>query len=117
MITGSCHCGAVSFEVAHPPKRLVSCNCSICRRVAALWVHSPPAKGVVLNAPEGSTNIYSWGDKSLQFHSCKVCGCTTHWSGVNGGRFAVNFRMVDPDSYKNIPVRRFDGADTWEFLD
>lgn len=117
MIKGACHCGAVSFEVAQTPARIVACNCSICRRVAALWVHSPPADGVVLYAPEGSTHAYSWGDKGLLFHSCKTCGCTTHWAAVDGGRIAVNFRMVAPEAYKNIPVRHFDGADSWEFLD
>jgi len=117
VISGSCHCGAVSFEAAQVPERLVSCNCSICRRYVALWVHSPPLEGLVLNVPEGATRTYSWGDKDLLFHSCKTCGCITHWTGVKGSRFAVNFRMADPEDIKDIPVRHFDGADSWEFLD
>lgn len=117
MINGACHCGAANFSLAVPPERIVACNCSICRRYAALWVHAPPADGVVLNVPEGATNTYSWGDKNLIFHSCKTCGCVTHWMGTDGGRFAVNFRMVAPEDYKYIPVRCFDGADSWTFLD
>lgn len=95
----------------------MECNCSICRRYAALWVHAPPAEGVVLNAPEGVTNTYSWGDKDLLFHSCKTCHCLTHWSGREGPRFAVNVRLADPAEIADIPVRHFDGADTWTFLD
>lgn len=42
MIEGSCHCGNVRFSVSETPKWLTSCNCSICRRVAALWGHFDP---------------------------------------------------------------------------
>ena len=117
MIKGVCHCGAVGFEVAVTPAFLVSCNCSICRRYATLWVHSPQNAGVVMHAPEGSTHAYSWGDKDLLFHACKTCNCITHWSGREGPRFAVNMRLADPLDIADIRVRNFDGADTWEFLD
>ena len=30
---------------------------------------------------------------------------------------AVNLRLADPDVVAKVPVRHFDGADTWEFLD
>jgi hypothetical protein len=36
---GSCHCGAVQFELTESPETLVDCNCSICRRIGALWGH------------------------------------------------------------------------------
>jgi hypothetical protein len=30
---------------------------------------------------------------------------------------AVNLRLADPKDIKDIPLRHFDGADTWTFLD
>src|SRR5688572_27281889 len=33
MIRASCHCGAVTIDLAARPERLTSCNCSICRRL------------------------------------------------------------------------------------
>ena len=42
------------------------------------------------------------------------------WIGLDGkenSKMAVNFRMCEPDDYEGIRIRRFDGADTWEFLD
>lgn len=116
MIKGTCHCGAVSFEVTSTPKFAVSCNCSICRRLATLWVHAPPAT-VTLNAPDNATVPYVWGDKSLAFHTCRTCGCTTHWVGLTGERMAVNIRLAAPEAIKDLPIRHFDGADTWAFLD
>ena len=60
------------------------------------------------------------GDRLLAFHSCMTCGCTTHWKGVGANdpqNMAVNMAMCDENEIRDIPVRQFDGADTWEFLD
>ncbi|MCI2399370.1 hypothetical protein [Aliiroseovarius subalbicans] len=114
-IKGSCHCGAVTFEVGRPDF-LVSCNCSICRRYRTLWTHCPPNTGVI-HAGDGATLQYVWGDKELAFHSCKTCGCTTHWTGLTNDRFALNLALADPADIEGIRIRHFDGADTWEFLD
>lgn len=115
-IIGSCHCGAVTFEAASEPKWLVSCNCSICWRLGALWVHAPPAVATV-DAPANSTTVYIWGDRGIEFHSCSMCGCTTHWASVSGERIAVNMRLADPEAIKHIRIRHWDGADSWDWLD
>ncbi len=116
-IKGACHCGAVTFEADPKDRFLVTCNCSICRKLGTIWLHSPPAAAQV-NAPEGSTITYIWGDKELAFHSCKRCGCTTHWASLTGnGQLAVNIRLADPAATRDMPLRHFDGADSWEFLD
>ena len=91
----ACHCGAVTFELASRPKWMVSCNCSVCRSLGALWVHAPPAVATI-DAPPNSTKTYMWGDRGIEFHSCATCGCTTHWLGVSGGRVAVNMRRPIP---------------------
>lgn len=118
MITGSCHCGAVSFEFHGTPKWLVSCNCSACRRYGALWAHGTK-ENIVLHTPPGSVTAYSHGEKSLAFVSCKKCGCMTHWDSVDPSQpnCAVNMRMAPPEAIEGIRLRRFDGADTWEYLD
>jgi len=119
MINGSCHCGSVSFTFPNKPEWLTSCNCSVCRRFSTLWAYAPVSE-VKINAAPDATIAYVHGDKSLAMHSCKSCGGTTHWIGLDGdvsAKMAVNFRMCDPTDYENIQVRRFDGADTWQFLD
>lgn len=116
IITGSCHCGAVRYEITRP-KGATACNCSICRRLAALWVYAPPVKGRVIAEPD-ATIAYAWGDKGLAFHTCKTCGATTHWASLIDDRFAVNLRLADdPDIVATTRVRHFDGADSWTFLD
>ena len=118
MIKGSCHCGAVRFQLDDTPEWLTECNCSICKRLGARWAHADAAK-ITIEKSE-STSAYVWGDKSLAFHSCTTCGCTTHWESLQPGestRMAVNCRMAEPDQIAGLRVRHFDGADSWCFLD
>lgn len=32
-LTGSCHCGAVQYEVVSDIKKVVNCHCNLCRRM------------------------------------------------------------------------------------
>ena len=98
MIEASCHCGAVRMEIASAPEEVTDCACSICRRKGALWAYYSP-KQVRIIPPSGATAIYMWGDRELEFHSCKVCACSTHWSPVDKtyDRMGVNARMMAPE--------------------
>jgi len=115
--SGECHCGAVRFHVDDRPRWLTRCNCSICRRIGALWFHTSPTN-VTITAAENALDPYTTGDKILAIMRCQKCGCTTHWTPLNGhDRMAVNMNMVDPKAFENVRIRHFDGADTWAFVD
>jgi hypothetical protein len=119
MIEASCHCGALRIEVdAPPPETVTDCNCSNCRKRGLLWAYYSP-KQVRLIPPAGATSIYMWGDKVLELHTCKICGCTTHWSPVDKAydRMGVNARLMEPKVLAAARVRKLDGADTWTYLD
>lgn len=117
MVQGQCHCGAVKFTASKAPKALVDCNCSICRRLGALWGHVP-INSVTIVAPDDGTIRYAQGDKTLAINTCKTCGCTTHYESLTDGGeiMAVNFRMCAPEVVDEFEVRKFDGADTWTFI-
>jgi hypothetical protein len=68
---------------------------------------------------KGKTISYMHGDRTLSIHTCCNCGCTTHWENQQSelGHMAVNFRMCDPKVFAEYRIRRFDGADSWEFID
>ena len=119
MIEGRCHCGNVGFSVSEDPRWLTSCNCSICRRLGALWAHVD-IKSVEILAEDGATISYVQGDKTLAIHSCKNCGCTTHWENLHieeDSHMSVNFRMCSDADIGKFRVRRFDGAESWKFID
>lgn len=119
MLTGTCHCGAVSYQFTETPKHALSCNCSVCRRLGVTWIYAE-ASNVTLTHPKDGLIRYAWGDKNIVFNTCKSCGCTTHWvasEDPQSSRMAVNLALCDDAAAADIPVRRFDGADTWTFLD
>lgn len=119
MIEGACHCGAVSFTVPAAPEWLTECNCSLCRRLGALWAYYDPT-AVTIEAPGGATLAYVQGDRTLAVHTCKTCGCTAYWAPLGDDcreRMAVNFRLCEPRDLAGITVRHFDGADSWKYLD
>lgn len=118
MIKGTCHCGAVTIEVPGAPAYMIDCNCSICRRTRALWAFYAE-DAVRIDGDPAQTEDYIWGEKSLRTVRCKSCGCVTHWTSLkpgDAGRMGVNMANFEPDLVAALEVRRFDGADTWEYL-
>ena len=117
MIEGCCHCGAVKLAVATAPTEVTSCNCSICRRLGTLWAYYAPADVRVT----GPTVTYCQGDKTIDFHHCATCGCTTHWSPLphrDQNRMGINARLLEPEVLEAARVRRLDGASpNWRYLD
>ncbi len=119
MIKGSCHCGAVSFQFNEVPQWLTECNCSICRKLGALWAHAD-ISAIRIEKAEDATLRYSWGDKNLAFHTCRTCGCTTHWENLKpqeSSQMAVNCRLAEPETISELRIRHLDGADSWTYLD
>ena len=119
MFETSCHCGNVSLRTSKPPSSLTECNCSICRRYAALWAYYPAAK-VEIEIRETATSVYAWGDKTIDYHFCPQCACCTHYNtqlGSGKTRIAINARMAPPETIADIRMRKFDGARSWVYVD
>jgi len=110
MIEASCHCGALRMEIDVAPETVTDCACSICRRYGTLWAYYSP-KQVRLNPAEGATFVYMWGDRMIEFHTCKTCGCTTHWAPADKTRerMGVNARLMDPIVLAAAKVRKIAG--------
>ena len=119
MITGSCHCGAVRWIFDGTPDSATACNCTICRRYGALWAYDWLGHGIGV---QGETAGYRHGDREIEFHRCPTCGCVSWWQGAKPDpdgrtRIAVNLRLADdPGAIAAIPVRHFDGLDSWQDL-
>jgi hypothetical protein len=118
LIEGSCHCGAVRFAIPAAPKTVTDCNCSICRRLGALWAYFEQPE-VSLSAAPDATVSYVQGDRMLATHHCRTCGCTTHWESLQASsqRMGVNARLLEPSVLAKATIRRLDGADTWTVIE
>jgi hypothetical protein len=119
MFTAECHCGNLKLAAVEPPKSITRCNCSICHRLGALWAYY--ARGdVEIMTSDRPNHRYCWGEKTLTYHRCGVCGCTTHYTAAaeDGGELvAINCRMARPSDIGAVAVREFDGRVSWKYLD
>lgn len=115
----TCHCGNVSVEVETKPESIMSCNCSVCGRLGAMWSYYEQSDVTV--TAEKPLVHYRWGDEELDFGHCPTCGCVMYWAGNENSestRMGINTRMVVPrDVLADIPVQMFDGADSWTIVE
>jgi hypothetical protein len=116
-IHGSCHCGFAKWQFEGVPESATACSCTVCRRYGALWAYGYEGEGVTVSGP---TRAYLRGDE-IEFHFCVSCGGVAYWRGhiLNQDgrrRIAVNLRLSEPDAIAHVPIRRFDGLDTFEDL-
>ena len=117
MIRGSCHCGAVRWELDERPEGATACNCTVCRRYGVLWAYDYQDEGIRVS---GATRSYVRGE-SIEFHFCPVCGCVAFWRSRQPDddarrRIAVNLRLAEPEAVASVPIDHFDGLDTFEDL-
>ncbi len=107
-VSGSCHCGQVRVEATRAPDEVTHCNCSICKRLGALWAYYHPDEVRI----EGETSRYIWGDRTIVFHHCPTCGVTLCWMPLREGlkRVGINARVLQKVEAERLPVRGFDGA-------
>lgn len=110
---GSCHCGAVAFEVDldNGWDNIRRCNCSLCRRKGAVMASVPIDKLRVTKGADMLT-VYQWNSKTAQHYFCKVCGIYTHHRRrSNPSQFGFNVACmegVNPFDFKEIALG--DGA-------
>jgi hypothetical protein len=84
-----------------------------------LWAYYEVGSVLIEGHPE-NTAEYIWGDRTLRTVRCKTCGVATHWEPLvpkSGQKHGVNLRNFDPKLLQSVQVRKFDGADTWTFIE
>jgi len=108
-VTGSCHCGAVVFEVDldNGLENARRCNCSLCRRKGAVMVGVPLDRLRVVQGADKLT-LYQWNSRTAKHYFCSVCGIYTHHQRrSNPNEYGVNVGCldgVDPFALGEVPV-------------
>ena len=110
---GSCHCGAVKFEVEAPEDLEVDdCNCSICSKSGFLHLIVPLSKFQLL-AGEAALETYTFNTGVAKHSFCKVCGIKPFYvPRSNPDGMDVNVRCLDTQP-KSMRIVAFDGQN-WE---
>ena len=91
-----CDCGAIRIELAQAPQQIFDCQCSFCQKKGVLWAYFAVDQ-VQIVAAETATTPYLRGPRLSEFHTCRTCGCTTHWRPTDGrNEMGVNARLLEP---------------------
>lgn len=74
LLHGSCHCGAVKFEVRTPITPASRCNCSLCRRKGALMSPGFAGDQLKIVSGEDALTMYQFNTRVAKHYFCKHCG-------------------------------------------
>lgn len=107
--TGSCHCGAVQFEIDTEFTEFTKCDCSLCAKKNAVMtkVHEDQFR---LLAGEAELGTYQWNTNTAKHHFCKTCGIYTfHRKRVSPDFFGINVFCLQDADLSQVPVIEVDG--------
>ena len=110
---GSCHCGAVAFEVEAPEKLVCQqCNCSICAKSGFVHLIVPKSRFRLLRGEEALAT-YTFNTGVAKHHFCRTCGIKPFYvPRSNPDGIDVNANCLDPVP-TDLVIEPFDGRN-WE---
>lgn len=108
---GSCHCGAVTFEITTDFPELTTCNCSICRKKNALMVKVHEDDFRLLTGVDNITE-YNFHTGVARHFFCKTSGIYTfHRKRMMLDSYGINVFCLEGFDPEGIPVRETHGID------
>ncbi len=119
---GSCHCGAVRYEVDLDLAQGTSrCNCTFCLKARAWSTFAKPEAFRLLSGENALTAYHKHDQAPVKYH-CATCGVRTHGRGdadYMGGPFVgLYVNTLDdatPEDLAAAPVRYSDGRhNNWQ---
>lgn len=110
MLAGSCHCGAVRFQVEAEITELTTCDCSLCVNKNAVMakVHE---SALTVTAGEDALSLYRWNTGIARHYFCSRCGIYTfHRKRAAPDHFGINVFCLEGFDRAAVPVRATDGV-------
>lgn len=106
---GSCHCGAVQFEIECDAVEMTTCDCTLCVKKNAVMIRIPESSLRILSG-EDQLATYQWNTMRAKHHFCRRCGIYTfHRKRIDPSSFGVNIFCLEGFDRGAIPVRATDG--------
>lgn len=102
---GSCHCGAVRFQIETNFPELTTCDCSICTRKNALMVKVHESAFTLLSG-ESFLTEYQFHTHTARHFFCRICGIYPfHRKRLAPDSYGVNVYCLEGFDPAGIPVR------------
>lgn len=119
MHTGSCSCGAVSFEVAGELPPPDACHCSQCRKQSGHFWVSTDVLRTNLTIHGGDNLTWFRSSEKVRRGFCATCGSALFWDPTSRDRVGVAMGAFDQPTGVHIHVHIFvaDKGDYYEISD
>jgi hypothetical protein len=108
---GSCHCGAVTYEVEADFTEGMSCNCSHCKRKGFLLAFVP-ATQFSLKSGEDKLTKYQFNKKHIDHLFCKICGVQSFAQGNDkdgNGMVGIILNCLEDLDTDTLKIVKVDG--------
>jgi hypothetical protein len=109
---GSCHCGAIKFDVTTDLSRVITCNCSICARTGALLSFVNESAFKRTSGTDDDLTDYQFNKHNIHHLFCKKCGVRSYAHGIRpDGKpmIAINVRCLPDVDLEALTLTKFDG--------
>ena len=110
--SGSCQCGKVGFDVDTTIDKVISCNCSRCRRLGSLLAAAKKAD-FNLKSGKDALTTFQFNKHAINHYFCATCGIQPYAEGKGrdgSDMVMINVRCLDGVDPESFEVMKFDGA-------
>jgi len=106
---GSCHCGAIQFQIESEITDVYTCDCSLCSKKNALMTTVPEDKFKLLEGYD-KLSLYQWNAKIARHFFCSVCGIYPfHRKRSMPDHYGINARCLEGFDASEIKPRAAEG--------
>ncbi len=95
MKTGSCLCGAVSFEVHGPLRPVIACHCIQCRKQTGNYMSSTAAMDTDIKFVESRGLKWYRSSPKAQRGFCQDCGSALFWKADGRDSISISAGSID----------------------
>jgi hypothetical protein len=95
MKTGSCLCGAVTYEVSGALRPVTVCHCTQCRKQTGSFMHSTAAKDTDFHIKSGAALKWYRSSETAKRGFCSECGSVLFWKGEGRDYTSITAGSLD----------------------
>jgi len=110
-ILGSCHCGAIQFELNASIDEFTTCDCSLCVMRNAVMLKVPESDLKILSGSD-TLSLYQWNMKIAKHYFCSDCGVYVfHNKRAAPDYYGVNVYCLQNVDISSVKICATDGKD------
>lgn len=118
-LSGSCLCGAVTYEVRGPARPVIACHCRQCRKQSGHHVAATQVRRADLTVDGGENLSWYHASDAARRGFCRMCGSHLFWEPASGERTSIFAGSLDAPTGLTLAahIHVADKGDYYEIAD